>query len=72
MKAVGLTIEIGGAEMDGGVEILEGVGRTVEVTEGFCEGSGADLANDVGGGIDESKSCGRKVILRNTQSINGL
>ena len=72
IKAVGLTIEIGGAEMDGGVEILEGVGGTVEETEGFCEGSGADLANDVGGGIDESKSCGRKVILPNTQSINGL
>ena len=64
MKAVGLTIEIGGAELDGGVEILDGVGGTVAVTEGFCEGGGADLANDVGGGIDESKP--------NTQSINGL
>ena len=72
MKAVGLTIEIGGVKMDGGVEILEGVGGTVEVTEGFCEGSRADLANDVGGGIDKSKSCGWKVILPNAQSINGL
>jgi hypothetical protein len=71
-RQLGLTIEIGGAETDGGVGVLDGVDGTVGVTEGFCEGSGADLANDVGGGIDESKSCGRKVILPNTQSINGL
>ena len=72
MKAVGLTIEIGGAELDGGVETLEGVDGTVGVTEGVCKDSGADLKSDIGGGDDGSKSYGRKVILPNTQSINGL
>ena len=46
-------------------------------TEGFgeagsCGGSLAALADDVGVGHDGSRSCGRKVIRPNTQSINGL
>ena len=41
-------------------------------TEGFCEGSLAALADDVGIGIDGSSNCRRKMILFNTQSINGL
>jgi hypothetical protein len=64
MNAVGLTIEIGGAELDKDVGLVEGLGRTVEVTEGgigrtvgltenrVCKGSIADLANDVESGID--------------------
>ena len=72
MKAVGLTRETGGAEQDGVVGLLDGVDRTIGVTGGVCGGSGADLAKDVGGGNDGSKSCGRKMILPNTQSINGL
>ena len=38
-------------------------------TEEFCGGSFAALADDVNEG---SSSCGWKIILPNTQSINGL
>ena len=40
--------------------------------EGFCEGSWAALADDVGIGINRSSNCGRKMILFNTQSISRL
>ena len=56
-----------------GVELIGGDGvvpEGSELTEDFSEGSVADLANDVG--ADGSSRCGRKVILPNTQSINGL
>ena len=49
----------------------ERIGVSAE-TEGFCEGSLAALADDVGIGNDGSSNCGRKMILFNTQSINGL
>ena len=41
-------------------------------TEGFCRGSFAALADDVNFGNKGSSSCGWKIILPNTQSINGL
>ena len=40
--------------------------------EGFCRGSFAALADDVNFGNEGSSSFGRKMILPNTQSINGL
>ena len=40
--------------------------------EGFCGGSFAALADDVNFGNEGSSSCGQKIILPNTQSINGL
>ena len=41
-------------------------------TEGFCGGSFAVLADDVNFRNEGSSSCGWKIILPNTQSINGL
>ena len=41
-------------------------------TEGFCGGSFAALADDINFGNEGSSSCGQKIILPNTQSINGL
>ena len=49
----------------------EGFIFSVEM-EGVCKGSLAALADDVSVRYDGSRSCGRKVILPNTQSINGL
>ena len=40
--------------------------------EGFCGGSFATLADDVNFRNEGSSSCGQKIILPNTQSINGL
>src|SRR5208282_446287 len=55
-----------GLEGDGGVG---GAGEAGGLR--FCEGSKADLAGSVDR-IELSRSCERKVILPNTQSINGL
>ena len=41
-------------------------------TEEYCGGSFAALADDVNFGNEGSSSCGQKIILPNTQSINGL
>ena len=41
-------------------------------TEEFCGGSFAALADDVNFRNERSSSCGWKIILPNTQSINGL
>ena len=41
-------------------------------TEEFCGGSFAALADDVNFGNEGSSSCGWKIILPNTQSINRL
>ena len=41
-------------------------------TEEFCKGSFTALADDVNFGNKGSSSCGQKIILQNTQSINGL
>ena len=41
-------------------------------TEEFCRGSFAAMADHVNFRNEESSSCGRKIILPNTQSINGL
>ena len=46
-------------------------GVSLEMEE-FCGGSFAALANDVDFGNEGSSSCGQKIILPNTQSINGL
>ena len=48
-----------------------GFGVSSEMEE-FCGGSFAALANDVDFGNEGSSSCGQKIILPNTQSINGL
>ena len=40
--------------------------------EEFCGGSFASLADDVSFGNKGSSSCGQKIILPNSQSINGL
>ena len=40
--------------------------------EEFCGGSFAALADEVNFGNEGSSSCGRKIILPNTQSINRL
>ena len=41
-------------------------------TEEFCRGSFAALADDINFGNKGSSSCGWKIILPNTQSINRL
>ena len=41
-------------------------------TEEFCGGGFAALADDVNFRNKGSRSCGQKIILTNTQSINGL
>ena len=41
-------------------------------TEEFCGGSFAALADDVNFRNEGSSSCGQKIILPNTQSINRL
>ena len=41
-------------------------------TEEFCGGSFSALADDINFGNEGSSSCGQKIILPNTQSINGL
>ena len=46
-------------------------GRALEYG-GWCEDSCADLANDVRGGFNFCNSCGQKMVLPNTQSINRL
>ena len=48
-----------------------GFGVSLE-TEEFCGGSFAALADDVNFRNEGSRSCGQKIILPNTQSINGL
>ena len=50
---------------------VEGFGVSLE-TEEFCRGSFAALADDINFGNKGSSSCGRKIILPNTQSINGF
>ena len=40
--------------------------------EEFCRGSFAALADDINFRNEGSSSCGWKIILPNTQSINGL
>ena len=40
--------------------------------EGFCRESFAALADDINFRNKGSSSCGQKLILPNTQSINGL
>ena len=40
--------------------------------EELCGGSFAALADDINFGNEGSSSCGWKIILPNTQSINGL
>ena len=40
--------------------------------EEFCRGSFAALADDINFGNKGSSNCGWKIILPNTQSINGL
>ena len=47
------------------------LGVSLEMEE-FCGGSFAALADDVSFGNKGSSSCGWKIILPNTQSINGL
>ena len=64
MKVAALIKETCGTEPEGSVVSVK--------TEGVCEGSLAARADDVSVGYDGSRSCGRKVILPNTQSINGL
>ena len=49
----------------------EGFGVSLE-TEEFCGGSFAALADDVNFGNEGSSSCGQKMILPYTQSINRL
>ena len=46
--------------------------RVSSEMEGFCRGSFAALADDVNFGNKGSSSCGQKIILPYTQSINGL
>ena len=46
-------------------------GVSLEMEE-FCGGSFAALADDVNFRHEGSSSCGWKIILPNTQSINGL
>ena len=46
--------------------------RTLEEVVGFCGGSDAVHADNVGNGFDGGKICGWHVILPNTQSINRL
>ena len=46
--------------------------RVSSEMEEFCRGSFAALADDVNLGNEGSSSCGWKIILPNTQSINGL
>ena len=41
-------------------------------TEEFCRGSFAALADDINFGNEGSSSCGWKITLPNTQSINRL
>ena len=40
--------------------------------EEFCGGSFAALADDINFRNEGSSNCGQKIILPNTQSINGL
>ena len=46
--------------------------RVSSEMEEFCGGSFAALADDVNFGNEGSSNCGWKIILPNTQSINGL
>ena len=46
--------------------------RVSSETEEFCGGSFAALADDINFRNEGSSSCGQKIILPNTQSINGL
>ena len=46
--------------------------RVSSETEEFCGGSFAALADDVNFRNEGSSSCGWKIILPNTKSINGL
>ena len=46
--------------------------RVSSEMEEFCRGSFAALADDINFGNEGSSSCGQKIILPNTQSINGL
>ena len=48
-----------------------GFGVSLEMEE-FCGGSFAALADDINFGNEGSSSCGQKIILPNTQSINRL
>ena len=48
-----------------------GFGVSLEMEE-FCRGSFAALVDDVNFRNEGSSSCGQKIILPNTQSINGL
>ena len=49
----------------------ESFGVSSEMEE-FCGGSFAALADDINFRNEGSSSCGQKIILPNTQSINGL
>ena len=46
--------------------------RVSSEMEEFCGGSFATLADNVNFGSKGSSNCGWKIILPNTQSINGL
>ena len=64
MKGAALIKAMLGADA-GGFEVLS-------ETEEFCGGSFAALADDINFRNEGSSSCGCKIILPNTQSINGL
>ena len=62
----------GAAPIKATLRVDVGSFRVSSEMEGFCRWSFAALADDVNFGNEGSSSCGQKIILPNTQSINGL